>query len=374
MTPAFTIKGWCPGAYRPMMSGDGLVVRVRPRQAHLSAAQTLGLCDLAQRLGSGVIEVTNRANLQLRGVTEAGHDDILAGLAELGLLDADPATETRRNIITAPFWQSGDLTDLMSRELTQRVSCLPQLPAKFGFAVDLGDHPVLTDASADIRLERDETGGIVLRADGAAAGCSVQPETAVDKLIQLTRWFAETTTQEDRRMSRVVSRLPQEWQTVTSACARARPAPGRTDRGVIMGVPFGQVDAGSLAQAVLTSKATDIRVTPWRMIMFLAATRLPEGPFTADANDPLLRVDACPGAPACPSTSVETRALARALAPRVTGSLHVSGCAKGCARASAADLTLVGRDGCFDLVEHGCSWNDPQRRGLSPNDIRNLIG
>ena len=25
------IQGWCPGALRPMMSGDGLVVRVRPR-------------------------------------------------------------------------------------------------------------------------------------------------------------------------------------------------------------------------------------------------------------------------------------------------------------------------------------------------------
>ena len=27
---AFEIKGWCPGALRPMLSGDGLVVRVRP--------------------------------------------------------------------------------------------------------------------------------------------------------------------------------------------------------------------------------------------------------------------------------------------------------------------------------------------------------
>ena len=27
---AAAIKGWCPGALRPMQSGDGLVVRVRP--------------------------------------------------------------------------------------------------------------------------------------------------------------------------------------------------------------------------------------------------------------------------------------------------------------------------------------------------------
>jgi precorrin-3B synthase len=27
----FEIKGWCPGALRPMASGDGLVLRIRAR-------------------------------------------------------------------------------------------------------------------------------------------------------------------------------------------------------------------------------------------------------------------------------------------------------------------------------------------------------
>ena len=43
-------KGWCPGAYRPMMSGDGLVVRVRPVLARLTQAQVLGLV----RRGTGI--------------------------------------------------------------------------------------------------------------------------------------------------------------------------------------------------------------------------------------------------------------------------------------------------------------------------------
>ena len=374
MTPAFTIKGWCPGAYRPMMSGDGLVVRVRPRQAHLSAAQTLGLCDLARQHGSGVIDVTNRANLQLRGVSDASHEDLLTGLAGLGLLDDDPAIETRRNIVTAPLWRSGDLTDRMSCALTQRLGDLPDLPAKFGFAVDLGDRPVLADVSADIRLERDTSGDVILRADGASAGCRVNQETAVDRLMELARWFAGAASPDDRRMARVIAQLPAEWQTTRGAPCVPHPGPGQMEQGTILGIPFGQIDAEQLAQAVRSSKATGMRVTPWRMIIFLAAARMPEGPFVTDANDPLLNIDACPGAPACASASVETRALARALAPYVSGSLHVSGCAKGCARTRAADITLVGRDGCFDLVKQGCSWNDPERRGLTPNDIRNLIG
>jgi precorrin-3B synthase len=46
-----TIKGWCPGALQPMLSGDGLVVRVRPHGGRLDAAQAAGLADLAERFG-----------------------------------------------------------------------------------------------------------------------------------------------------------------------------------------------------------------------------------------------------------------------------------------------------------------------------------
>ena len=60
---SFEIKGWCPGAHRPMMSGDGLVVRVRPRLARLSADQVQALCAAAMRHGAGLIDLTNRANL-----------------------------------------------------------------------------------------------------------------------------------------------------------------------------------------------------------------------------------------------------------------------------------------------------------------------
>ena len=40
---AAAIKGWCPGALRPMQSGDGLVVRVRPFGGRLEAHRSPGL-------------------------------------------------------------------------------------------------------------------------------------------------------------------------------------------------------------------------------------------------------------------------------------------------------------------------------------------
>ena len=67
------IRGWCPGAHRPMAAGDGLVVRVRPPMGELSPVQAHGLAGLAKRFGNGFVELTNRGNLQLRGVDARDH-------------------------------------------------------------------------------------------------------------------------------------------------------------------------------------------------------------------------------------------------------------------------------------------------------------
>jgi precorrin-3B synthase len=73
----------------------------------------------------------------------------------------------------------------------------------------------------------------------------------------------------------------------------------------------------------------------------------------------LLRIEACPGAPACASATVDTRAEARRLAAMdLPGTIHVSGCAKGCARSAPADLTLVGHEGRFGVVRNGTA-RDP---------------
>ncbi len=47
-----TVKGWCPGALRPMQTGDGLIVRVRPRCGELSLSQVAALGVIAGRYGN----------------------------------------------------------------------------------------------------------------------------------------------------------------------------------------------------------------------------------------------------------------------------------------------------------------------------------
>ncbi|MBK0328206.1 cobalamin biosynthesis protein CobG [Rhodobacteraceae bacterium F11138] len=356
-----------------MMSGDGLVVRVRPRLARLSARQTLDLCAAARRFGNGTIELTNRANLQLRGVAPTGHGALLETLAKADLLDSVPALETRRNILMTPFYAANELAERLAHRLTERLADLPELPAKFGFAIDTGAVRVLAGCSADIRLETGQS-GLILRADGAATGRQVTEDQAIDALIGLARWFADRQTATARRMARLIEThpLPASWLGADPGPTIPPPDPGMNGTGMILGAPFGQLDATALAQLVQDSDARGLRVTPWRMIVIEGGKPVDFGAFVSRPGDPLLAVDACIGAPFCPQAQAETRAIARALVPHIRSTLHVSGCAKGCARKRAADVTLVGRGGRFDLVKDGCAGDEPVLRGLTASNVMKL--
>lgn len=368
-------KGWCPGAYRPMMSGDGLVVRVRPVMARLSADQTLGLCALAEKFGSGLIDLTSRANLQIRGVSQEDHEELLQALNALELLPDDPKLEARRNILIAPDWRHGDLTEKLATELYARLGDLPELPAKFGFAIDTGQAPVFQENSADIRIERG-VDGIIVRADGRKNGRLVSEPDAVSAAIEMAQWFAETGGAESRRMAAhlKVTSMPDDWYRSISRPAGAKITVGRSDIGTIYGAPFGQIEAAQLADLVKTCGCRALRVTPWRLFLTEDAAPVQTTDFVTLPDDPLLKVDACPGAPLCSAATVETRALARKLAAKTNTKLHVSGCSKGCAFPRVSALTLVGRDGRFDLVKDGLPWDEPSHTGLTENDLLDRIG
>ncbi|MFZ5964813.1 cobalamin biosynthesis protein CobG [Thalassococcus sp. BH17M4-6] len=371
------IKGWCPGAHRPMLSGDGLVVRVRPFFAELTAAQVLGLCALAERFGNGTIDLTSRANLQIRGVAEADHAELLHGLEELGLIDVDPAVEGHRNILIAPDWTRGDQTHRLCTALLRALPDLPDLPQKMGFAIDTGAAGHLAAGSADVRFERDADGALILRADGAALGTRITEADAMPTLRTLMDWFIDTGGAASGRMARHLktTKLPARWQEVPPRSQGDPCQPGPTPEGAIIGLPFGHVTAADLSALMRDSGAGSLRIMLGRMLWLRGAGKVKAKGFVTRSGDPLLTAHACPGAPFCPQASVATRDLARTLAPRLPRgeTLHVSGCVKGCAHPRAADLTLVGRDGAFDLVRQGSPWDEPERRGQTAQDLLDLM-
>lgn len=366
----FAIQGWCPDAWRPMMAGDGLLVRVKPRLGRLTRDQMLGLCDAAMTYGNSLIDMTRRANLQIRGVRENGWQALLDRLLTLHLVDADPVIEKRRNILVAPDWRAGDDSHRIACELQERLDKLPDLPGKVGFVIDAGEAAALRDDAGDFRIERNDAGGLILRADGRPAGVAVAAGEEADMLIALANWFAASGGKEAGRMARHDIALP-DWADgdLLPAPSAAQIAPGRHDLGMAHGLPFGRAEARILAEAMETSSAEAVRITPWRVLLLEGAPAVQVDGLLNDPADPLLRVDACPGAPYCPQATVETRDLARRLALHVEGWLHVSGCAKGCAHPHAADVTLTGRGGLFDLCLNAPAGSPALRSALGPAEI-----
>ena len=128
-----------------------------------------------------------------------------------------------------------------------------------------------------------------------------------------------------------------------------------------LGVPFGRLEAEQLWTLARTPGASELRLSPWRALYVDTPVSNVTGLIT-DTTDPLLRVEACPGAPACKSSTVDTRRDARRLAERgFEGTIHVSGCVKGCARSTAADLTLVGEGGRYGMVHNGTTRDAIER-------------
>jgi len=382
----FEVKGWCPSALRPMASGDGLVVRLRPRGGRLSSAQASGIADLSKRYGNGLIDLTSRANLQIRGVVAESHGALIEVLARLGLIDADVETESRRNILVAPFWREGDDTPKLAAQLERALAARSLgLPEKFGFAVDCGAERVLAQAPADIRIERRADGGLLVRADGAPEGRAAIRAEAIGVALALARWFVVSGGVKDgrgRMAAHIASGATFPDAIAASAIplpAVALPRPGLYEAGALVGLAFGQMRSETLG--FLATLAPGLRMTPWRMILAEGACEMPRHEeLVTRADDPLLRVVACTGAPSCPEAHAQTRGLAAALAPHIGADerLHVSGCAKGCAYPGPSTITLVGAANGFDLVRHGTTRDRPALQGLDPakilSDVNALMG
>ena len=363
-------QGWCPNAYRPMVSGDGLLCRVKPRLSRMTAAQVFGLCAAARRYGNGFIDLTARANLQVRGVTD--HGALLEALKALGLLSRSPGEEERRNIVITPDWRANDVATRLYARLENALPDLPPLPDKFGFVIDTGPSPVLQDVSGDIRVERlGDT--LLLRADGSDQGLALPETEIMPALIDLLGWFVDSGGPAERRMARHLANvtLPDRFRGAVKPASGPPLEPG----GPLYGLRFGQTRAEDLERLMELTEARALRATPWRLLLLEDARRTVDTGFVRDPADPARRVFSCSGAPACARASGPTRALADILAAKLPPemTLHVSGCAKGCAHPRKADLTLVATERGFDLVEAGVAWDEPSRTGLSPADPEMLI-
>ena len=106
-------RGACPGLSAPMLTGDGLLVRFMPVDA-ISLDAFVAICAAAREHGNGVMEITARGSVQVRGLTADSAPRFATAMAALDIaavegvpVIADPLAEDPERLIDATTLAAG---------------------------------------------------------------------------------------------------------------------------------------------------------------------------------------------------------------------------------------------------------------------------
>jgi precorrin-3B synthase len=387
-------RGACPGLSAPMPTGDGLLVRLMPLGT-IPLAAVAELCRAARAHGNGVIEITARGSIQIRGLTALTAPRFAADIAALGIAAADGipilsnilAGLDPEEILDAAALAADLRGALARRSLGARVG------AKVSVVID-GGALSLDDVSADVRLCAEAISGraawrVSVGGDAASAAQLglVAPEHGVECAVRLL----EVVSRQGRDVRArdiptgifrsavgdlLVAGVPRhQTRRSRDAIGMHRLRDGSLAGGI--GVAFGHTDAAALERLIELAGhagAVGIRAAAGRALMIIGLTDETASAFAAAAerlgfivrsDDPRRHVVACAGAPICAAALIASRAIgpaiAAAAAPLIDGSftIHVSGCTKGCAHPAAAALTIVGMASGCALVADGTARGTP---------------
>ncbi|WP_330273843.1 hypothetical protein OG205_45055 [Lentzea sp. NBC_00516] len=279
----------CPGAVELHAAADGGLARIRVPGGTLSAAQWDVVRLASLELGTGSVELTSRANLQIRGLADGV--ELGARLAAAGLLPS-ASHERIRNIIAAPLDDNQALVDAIDAALCADPA-LASLPGRFLVTVGAS----VSGLGGDIGLAGD-----VLLLAGRDTGIRVTDP--VDAVVTAARLF-----QQLRGASWRLSEVDDGVRKITAhfgASSEALFVPAVTPVApspLTPGVPLGRLDAHQLP-------GVPLRLTPWRSLVVPAGTDT-SGLIT-DPVSPWHGVSACTGRPGCAKSLSDVRADARA--------------------------------------------------------------
>jgi precorrin-3B synthase len=392
-------RGACPGLSAPMATGDGLLVRLLPIGT-IALDAFAELCATARQHGNGIIEVTSRGSIQVRGLSAATAPRFAAAIAALGI-----AAEDGIPILTNPLagLDPDEIIDATALAADLRLalaqsSLAQRLSAKVSVAIDGGGPLSLDGVAADVRLRAEAVDGVAalcvsVGGDGRSAahlGC-VAGRDGVEAATRLLEVLA----QRDRfaRMRDVVAAdgIAVFRSVVADLIIHDGPARLQCGFGDAVGIyplrdgtftygvglAFGHADATSLqrlTEAARAAGARGMRAALGRVLMIVGLTQQTASSFAAAAaalgfivraDDPRRQVVACAGAPICASANIAARAIApqiaAAAALHLDGSfkIHISGCAKGCAHPAPAALTIVGTSSGCVLISDGSTRDAP---------------
>ncbi|MCP8884367.1 precorrin-3B synthase [Devosia sp. XJ19-1] len=355
-----------------MRTGDGLLARIRVVGSVISPDQLSGLAELATEHGNGLVEVTARGNLQVRGLRPETAPPFATAVARLLTVETGLVVDTSPLAGLDPH----EIIDPAPLARQLRADAAPfaaRLGPKVSVVVDGGGQISLATFKADIRLtalgkdhwavalgggkpqQMDTDSALAAAIALLGALAAIGPEARATDLFPVRDARAEPS-------PAVLAR------SLADGADRLRLRDGHT---IPIALPFGQVHGAiliALMEAAQIDGITNIRLAPDHCLLLDNASpalirRAAALGFITDPGDPRRRVSACIGNQGCASGHIAARDIAARLAPQLHAhqQLHVSGCAKGCAHPRPAHVTLVGTADGIGLVINGRAGDTPEQ-------------
>ena len=149
----------CPGLFYNTLAQDGFLCRLRIPGGMINSQQFEAIADISDHYGGGYIDVTNRANIQIREIKQGINIQVLEKLQALGLASTNASVDHIRNIMTSPtagidtqeLIDTRPLVKAWEKYITAH-SHLSQLSAKFSVCFDGGGKISVKDRPNDIIL------------------------------------------------------------------------------------------------------------------------------------------------------------------------------------------------------------------------------
>jgi precorrin-3B synthase len=413
----------CPGLLRIVQALDGGICRIKLPGGTLAGDQARAVVEAAQHYASGVLELTNRSNLQIRGIRADSERDLIRALLDANLGPSVADADDVRNLMLSPAAGLDRQQHMDTRPLAKKLLALLQdnrslhvLSAKFAIQLDGGESLCMLEHAHDLWLRA--LSGAPQQLVFGLAGCptdrplgAVAAAEAVQLVEAMLLTFIECAQPQQSRMRqllesvtadellrRVQARLtfslppvPVDWHRQHLSTDAPIGIITQRQPGMAMvaaSAPLGRIDARQLfAAAELAQLHGDgsLRLTPWQGLLIpnvqadeadavLAA--LGQAGLLTDSDEPLANLIACTGSAGCSRGLDDTKNDALKLAACLqehdaSPPVHLSGCPRSCAAAHVAPFTLLAVGGSrYQLFKRTAGTAGFGQPLASPMDIK----
>nr|WP_242071993.1 precorrin-3B synthase [Nostoc sp. FACHB-110] len=395
----------CPGLFYATPAKDGILSRIRIPGGILNSKQCRAIASIADMYG-GYVDVTNRANLQIREINQGINTEVLQQLQDLGLGSRNPMIDHIRNIMTSPTAGIDPQELIDTRPFVQAWddylaahSELAGLSAKFSVCFDGGGLVSVCDRLNDILFAavlienhiyfRLHLGLGEKRKPPNDVGILVSPDECLFVLAALADVYLahiDTSIKRKPRLREVINNLG--CHRYLEEVEQRLPFAGKRDQkladvvekktnfshigihsqrqknlfyiGVVL--PLGRLKSQQirgLADLAQKYGSGTIRLTPWQNLLITdipqqcivdVQSEITDLGLDFSTNNIKSALVSCSGKSGCAASATDTKAHALTLSDYIQThvkldspiNIHFSGCEKSCAQHHHSDIALVG--------------------------------